>query len=79
MYEYNICTEADEEIFKKQCAALEKHIPGLVKGMFLHDVDDSKIQEYKLDGKTIDVYNDKDIGAVYIKSEIELTQFFKKK
>jgi len=31
VYEYNICNQADEEIFVKQCAALEKNIPNLKK------------------------------------------------
>ncbi len=76
-YDYNICTEPDEDIFKKQCAALEKHIPELKKEPLMTDVDNTKIQMYYKDGKKIKVKNDYMVGAVYIKSEIELTQFFK--
>lgn len=76
MYEYNICTRADEDIYRKQCKALEKHIPGLVKGDELTDVDSSKFQEYFLDGKRLTVYNSNYIDAVYIKSEFDLDEFF---
>ncbi len=75
-YEYNICTVADEEIFKKQCATLEKHIPGIEKSDLLTDVDNSKTQIYTLHGKKITVHNSYYIGAVYVNSEIELTQYF---
>lgn len=76
MYEYIICNQADEEIFRKQCAALEKRLTGIKKTQFLHDVDDSKIQGYILDGKTIHVYNDCYIGVVRIKSQIDLDLYF---
>lgn len=76
MIEYNIYDQADESIFEKQCAALEKHIPGLVKKDLLIDVDNSKIQHYDLNGSAITVHNDYYVGAVYVKSETELKQFF---
>jgi len=76
MYEYNICNQADEEMFTKQCAALEKNIPNLRKDKLLIDVDETKIQSYKLGLNNIVVYNDYCIGAVYIRSEIELKQYF---
>ena len=52
MFEYSICNQADEEIFKRQCNALEKKFSELlVKDNFLTDVDGSKIQTYTLNGK----------------------------
>ena len=77
-YDYNICTEADRDIFIKQCEALEKHIPNLVKDKLLEDVDGSETQIYFLDGKEIAVHNSYYIGAIYIKSEVELEHFFNK-
>lgn len=76
MFEYNICNMPDEEIFKKQCAALEKHIPNLKKGNLLHDVDNSKTQIYHKDGKEITIHNSYYVGALYISSEIQLEPFF---
>lgn len=76
-YSYNICTNADEAIFKKQCSALEKYIPNIARGKLLEDVDGSKTQFYHINGKDILVKNSYYIGAVYIESDVELTQFFK--
>lgn len=77
MYEYNICNQADEEIFLNQCAALEKYIPNIKKAEMLIDVDESKIQKYLLGSETINVYNSNYDNEVYIKSEVELSQYFK--
>lgn len=75
-FDYNICNQADEEIFNKQCKALEKHIPNLVKSDMLTDVDGSKIQRYELNGKKIIVYNHFVIDAVFIKSDVDIEQYF---
>lgn len=76
MYEYNICNEADEEIFNKQCKALEKHIPNLVKSDLLIDIDGSKTQLYSLNSKEIIVHNSIYIGAVFVESEIDIRKYF---
>lgn len=77
MFEYSICNQADAEIFEKQCTALEKHIPGIEKIDSLIDVDGSETRQYLVDGKKIEVHNSNYTNEVYIKSEIELEQFFK--
>lgn len=76
MFHYNICTEPDEEIFQKQCVALEKHIPDIQKSTLLNDVDDSKTQIYYLHNKKITVHNSYYIGAVYVDSEVTLEKYF---
>lgn len=76
MFEYQICNMAEDEIFKKQCIAIEKNITPLQKEKLLEDVDGSLIQKYDYQGKNISVYSDHFINEVYVKSEIELTQFF---
>lgn len=75
-YDYTICTEPDKEIFVKQCRALEKHIPNIIKDKLLKDVDESETQIYFYKDKEILVHNSYYIGAVYIESEIDLDQFF---
>jgi len=75
-YEYMICTVVDEDIYYKQCAALEKHIPELQKLDELHDVDNSRLQEYLYYDKTIRVLNDYQLNAVHIESAIPLEPFF---
>lgn len=76
MYHYSICNVADEVIFQKQCRALETHLPHLVKGELLEDVDGSLMQRYWLGGKMIRVYNSNDVHSVYIDSEVELEPYF---
>lgn len=76
MYEYVICNQADEKIYRKQCAALEKRLTGIQKLPELQDVDSTLIQQYSLDGKSITVLNDLALGAVVIKSEEDLEPYF---
>ena len=78
-HEYVIRVGADEEIYYKQCAALEKHISGLQKLGELQDVDSSRIQYYQYNGKDIRVHNDNYTNAVLVESEIPLEPFFEKK
>lgn len=76
MFEYWICNEADDEIFEKQCNAIEKKVTPLEKRRLLKDVDGSLIQIYAHQGKEILIYSDHFINEVYIKSEVKLEQFF---
>lgn len=76
MFDYTICNQPDADIFKRQCQALEKHIPNIEKNRMITDVDGSKTQHYSLGGKNITVHNSYYVGAVYIESEVDLTQFF---
>ena len=78
MFHYNICTVADDDIFKKQCNALETHIPNIKKGDFLEDVDGSVTQIYNFGDNKISVHKSNYIDAVYVDSEIELKQYFQK-
>lgn len=77
MFSYNICTEADQDVFNKQCRALEKCIPSIMKADLLEDIDGSQTQIYFFKGKKISVHNSIYIDAVYVDSEIELENFFK--
>ncbi len=76
MYHYNICNEADNNIFQKQCRAIEKHIPSIAKEKLLEDVDGSATQIYDLNGKKITVHNSNYIGAVFVESEIAIEKYF---
>jgi len=78
MFSYTICNCADRELFRKQCLALEKHIPNLEKGIYLRDVDDSMIQIYKHPRGEIKVHNDTEVGALYIDAEFDLRPYFAK-
>ena len=75
MYKYNICTEANKEMFYEQCNKLEKNIPNIIKGKLLHDVDDSLTQMYTLGGKEIKVLNSEYIDSLTVNSEIDIEQY----
>lgn len=75
-YEYNICTIADNDIYKKQCKALEKFIPNLEFIEELNDVDGSKIAIYQRNGLQLSVHNSFYIDAVFIKSEFDIDPYF---
>ncbi len=76
MFEYTICNQADENIFRKQCLALEKNIPDLIKENTLEDVDGSLTQLYSLYNKRVSVHSSENIGAVYVESDVDLKPFF---
>ena len=77
MYEYNICTQADQDIFARQCAALETAVSDLSQVNHLEDVDGSETKVYDCHGKRVEVHNDCYVDAVYVKSEIDLEPYFK--
>ena len=77
IYDYNICTNNSPVRFKETCRLIEKEFPNAEKKKLLIDVDGSTIQTYTQEGKDIDVFDDYDVGAVFIKSEIKLNNIFK--
>lgn len=78
IFEYTICTNDNVDIFRKQCAALERYIDGLEWERNLTDVDGSQIQTYLRAGCRLSVINDMTLHMVLIRSEFDIDPFFKK-
>lgn len=78
MFEYNICNQADSEIFYKQCEAIETHIAGIEKENLLEDVDGTLVQKYRNREGVIVVKNDLQVDALYVTSSFDLLPYFKK-
>lgn len=76
MYTYSVCNVADEEIFSKQCVAIEEHLKSIEKKDLLEDVDGTKIQLYKFEKYIIKVVNSLYENAVYVESEIDIRPYF---
>lgn len=76
LFDYTICRENSPIKFKSVCQNIERFFPSATKKRLLVDVDGSTIQTYTENGKDIDVFDDYDIGAVYIKSEVDLSHLF---
>jgi len=77
MFEYNICNQADEEIFRAQCKAIEANVPGLHIKDLLDDVDGTLVQKYDHAKGIIIVKNDLQVDALYVLSDFDLTPYFK--
>lgn len=75
-YEYMICNTADEELYEKQCAAIEKYIPGIEKQKELIDVDGSRIQHYSYNGEEIIVINSLYENELIVKSTEDIKCYF---
>ena len=75
-FDYTIFKDNSQSEFKKACKLIERSFPDEKKNKLLIDVDGSTIQTYTKDGKDIDVYDDYDVGAVFVKSEIDLDNIF---
>ncbi len=76
MFKYNIHKEADNEKFKYTCRKIENGIKDLNIENLLIDVDGSVIQIYNSGNNKIKVYNDYEVDAVYVDSEVNLDKLF---
>ena len=71
-YEYNIFPENSPEEFRIACLKIEKAYPNLEKEPLLTDVDGSKIQIYHIQNRKVIVYDDYEVGAVYVLSDLSI-------
>ena len=78
MYEYTISKTADNRAFKKACDIVEGLVKGLVEEKPIIDVDGSVTKTYKRGGKKIVIYNDYEVDAVYVDSDINLNDVMEK-
>lgn len=76
MFKYNIHKEADNSKFEEACKKIENSIKDLNVEKPLIDVDGSVIQIYSSGNDKIKVYNDYEVDAVYIDSEVNIDELF---
>jgi len=60
------------EGFVSFCEEFEKNHPEAQKKNILIDVDGTTIQRYLIEGERVTVYDDYDIGTVYVLSDIKI-------
>ena len=77
MYSYNISEMANKKDFEKACRAIEKEVKVTVKESLLEDVDGTLIQIYHTNEGKIKVFNDYEVDAVYVDSEMKINSFEK--
>lgn len=75
-FDYTIYPDNSPQKFKEVCEKIEIAFPNAHKRKLLIDVDGSTIQTFTDDNKDIDIYDDYYIGAVFVKSEINLDSIF---
>lgn len=75
-YSYTLCPNISNEVFMETCRNIDRHWPEFRKERPLIDVDGTMIQIYYQDRNEVVVYNDVEVGAVYIESDINLDDMF---
>ena len=73
-YDYTIAPDADNKQFVALCRKIANEIGAELQHADI-DVDGSIICEYLLNGKLILAYNDYEIGAIYVKSDVDLSTY----
>ena len=73
-YDYTVSKDNSPKVFEETCKKVENAFPSADKKKLLVDVDGSTIQTYELGEKIIDVFDDYEVGAVYVKSDIDLSE-----
>ena len=73
MFTYNISKEASNKEFKSACSAIEAKLKGIEKEKMITDVDGTQIQIYNTKDGKIKVFNDYEVDAVYVDSEVNLS------
>lgn len=76
MYDYTIFPDNSPKEFKRVCEMIKQAFPNATSYELLVDVDGSTIQTFEYEGQEISVYDDYDVGAVYVISEIDLDNIF---
>ena len=72
-YDYTIYPDNSPEQFEAICVKLDELYSDYSKRPMLVDVDGTTIQVYEKNDKRIVVYDDYDIGAVFVKSDIRIS------
>lgn len=72
-FEYSIYPDNSSSIFDETCEKIDRAFKDAEKQEKLVDVDGSTIQRFHIDGKKVVVYDDYDVGAVYVESDINLS------
>ncbi len=76
LFEYNICIQADAELFERQCRLLESSVPVQRVSSFLEDVDGTLTRTYCQQNAEVKVKNDMQVDALYVTSEFDLLPYF---
>ncbi len=75
-FDYTLSPEIDDVIFNDACIKINKQFGYMKKQKGLVNIDSAFIQVFEDDNNVIVVFNDYDVGAVYVKSTVNLDELF---
>ena len=73
MITYTLSNQPNNTLFLKTCSLIENHVAEITKDKLLIDVDGSCFQTYHIPQGMIKVSNDFEVYALYVDSDIDLT------
>ena len=71
-YTYNISPNINKEAFYNTCKLIEENVKDIIEAEYGEDVDGTQIKLYSTEYGQIVIFNDYEVGAVYIESQIPL-------
>lgn len=78
MHIYYVSNDADEVLFQELCRFVEDSRPDIIKKAYIEDVDGSVLRVFTTPDGDIVVINDFEEEAVYVNSDIELSELKEK-
>lgn len=75
-FDYTICQDNNPEEFVRICKLINTTYPEFKMNDLLVDADGSTIQIFENASSEVIIYDDYEIGAVFIKSDIDLSKLF---
>jgi hypothetical protein len=75
-FEYTIFRDNSPKMFKAACGLVKETFPDFHAEKLLIDVDGSTIQVFCRGDNEIIIYDDYDVGAVLVKSDVDLSRIF---
>ena len=78
-YSYTIKPEMDLKAFLQACEKIRKKFPNAQTDGIVTDIlDGSHYEKFDIDSDCIRVYDDFDVGAVFVESTVRLNDLFEK-
>ena len=72
-YDYTVNPENSSESFRELCEIIARQYPTFRREELFIDDDGSTIQVFSSEGKEIVVYDDYNVGAVFVVSDVDIS------
>jgi hypothetical protein len=75
-FQYTVFRDNSPKMFKAACGLVKETFPDFHAEKLLIDVDGSTIQVFRRGTEKIVIFDDYDVGAVLVKSDVDLSKIF---